>query len=73
MITVRTADGVPVEVTHSDVGFAPRTTGQLSLNTTAVWVKVNGQDWIRSGHRSAMKTCDIIKHSNAAELAEKLR
>jgi hypothetical protein len=70
---VLTLDGVVVHVTHCDAGFSPDSgPGQQALNTTAVWYKPQGGEWARSPHRSAMKTCDVIKHSTLAELATKL-
>ena len=72
--TIKTLDGVEVEVTHSDMGFPPGgSEGRQALNTTCVWVKPLGGEWIRSGRRSAMVTCDLVKHSNVAELEEKLK
>jgi hypothetical protein len=70
---VRTLDGVEIEVTHGDAGVAPDTPkGGQYLNTTVVWYKPKGGEWQKSKERSAIKTCDVIKHSNLAELKEKL-
>jgi hypothetical protein len=73
-LSVKTLDGVKVEITHADSGVAPDTaSGGTYLNSTAVWYKPAGSEWQRSSrYRSAMVVCDIIKHANLSELKEKL-
>ena len=67
-IKVKSLDGVDVEVTHSDAAHPPDT-GGLNLNTTAVWIRPAGESWIKSPHRSAIVTADIISRTKAAHLA----
>jgi hypothetical protein len=65
---VNTLDGVEVEVTHCDAGYAPGSKPGLLLNTVAVWFKPLGGEWLRSRHRSAIRTATDIRHSKASDL-----
>ena len=72
-----TTDGIEVFITHADAGRAPDSPvavvgGQFCGGSTAVWYKPINGEWQVSGQRSAIKVCDIIKHSKAEELKEKL-
>ena len=68
---VKSLDGVEVDITHCDAGHPPDSPkGCLNLNTTAVWIKPAGGEWIRSRHRSAMVTCHHVKHTNVKDLLE---
>jgi hypothetical protein len=70
---VKSLDGVDVEITHCDAGYAPGTLAKgVMLNTTACWCKAAGGKWIRSTHRSAMTTSGIVKKTNAKDLASAL-
>jgi hypothetical protein len=71
-IKVKTLDGVEVEVTHCDAGFPPGSVGGQGVNTTSVWIRPHGKDWIRATLRSAMAVCGEIKHTNLVDLESKL-
>lgn len=71
-IVVLTLDGIKVEVTYADAGRAPDAKGGQNLNTSAVWVKPEGGEWMVTDQRSAIKVCEIVKHCNLNELGDKL-
>jgi hypothetical protein len=71
-INVKTLDGVEIEVTHADANVPPGLKGGQYVNITAVWFRPLSGEWIRSRHRSAIVTCDAIKHSMLSEFATKI-
>jgi hypothetical protein len=65
---IQTKDGVEVEVTHCDAGYAPGSKPNKLLNTTAVWFKPLGGEWMRTSERSAMKVAERIRHTDSDNL-----
>ena len=69
MVKVLTKDGYDVEVTHCDAGYPPDSPVKFPiLNTTAVWFRPDGGEWLLSVHRSAIKTAGLIRCTRLNEL-----
>jgi hypothetical protein len=70
-VTVKSLDDQDIEITHSDAARPPDSPpGGQYLNQTVCWVRPPGEAWVRSPHRSSMKTADVMRHINAKDIAE---
>ena len=70
---VPTLDDAQVEVTHCDAGYPPGSPERsLMLNVTAVWCKLPSGEWVKSKHRSAIKTAELVRHTTSKDLKETL-
>jgi hypothetical protein len=67
-MSINTLDGIEVEVTFCDAGYAPGTKPTQLLNVRACWFRPKGGAWHRSKHRSAAQTSFDIKHTKAEDL-----
>jgi hypothetical protein len=68
-VIVKSLDNIDVDITHCDAGYPPGSPERsLILNVTAVWCKPTGGMWIKSFERSAMKTAELVKHTNVKDL-----
>ncbi len=65
---IKSKDNIDVEVTHCDAGHPPGKWTGMNLNTTAVWVKAVGGEWMCSRFPNAIRVAHEVKHSNAADL-----
>ncbi len=66
---IKSLDDVDVEVTFCDAGYSPGSpVKSLMLNTMACWCKVAGGEWVKSPHRSAMTTAQVVRHTNAKDI-----
>ena len=69
--TTKSLDGVDIEITNYDAGHPPGSGfGSQHLNTTAVWCRPPGGEWIRSPHRCIITTVDIIGKLNVKDFVE---
>ena len=60
MKTIKSLDGILIDIENGDAGHNPDQKGYINLNTSCVWVKL-GTSWIRSPYRSSTITINFIE------------